>query len=644
MLVPMKNKKDFLETIRRRIINNLFNDSDLLELNAEGYINELFIDNKNITLLMYYVKTNNKDKVKQLLAAPYFVKTDIVSKEAGYNALALAVVQACSVPDYDQTIVDELLKVNPDIQLLQKNKEGIIPLHIALQYGNLPMVKKLLQHNAQEQIDITDEKGDKNTFVFAARSKNIEVMAWIISEHPFILKQISKDGFSALHVACAVGNLQLINFLLNHGAMNQLFARNAMGFTPLFEACFNKKTDIVQELLKYNTFEQLSVFDISGNNIFHIMCYRKLNDVLPIILKYAKENNLDLTLVLDKKNNIGLTPMQMAIRDGNLFFIERLLKYGVDVDKIDAEGRSALNSAIFLKQHDVIELLLKNGANPNVTIVARDRCYSSLWMALREPDIESARLLQAFGAKPTSMEIEFIVNQYGNKENIYKKIRRIFPELPEIKKEIKLEPKPAPSVEEKENNPESYLHAAPKAQSVRQYLQSEGFSVEQIKQMQTKAPITKSWELEKNKPVAQKPISFLGGALHSNDEKVIEIENAHGPSFYCYLDNETLSKQGFDVKDFNKSRLKLAPDSVKKLDKDQGEYWESIVLPHKNKPALMQYTHELKVGPKARVLLIQEGALFIGAKFLPEGLHNNAHKEALRESTQNNVLTLKCSM
>lgn len=641
----MKSKKDFLEMTRRRIVNDLFNDSDLLALHTEEYLNELFIDNKNLTLLMHYVKTNNKDKVKQLLGEPYFVKTDIASKDGGYNALALAVTQACITPDYDKTIVDELLKVNPGIQLLQKSKEGVIPLHIALKYKNLPMVKKLLQHNAHEQINLTDESGDKNTFVFAARSGSIEVMAWLISEYPFILEQISKDRFSALHVLCAVGNLQLINFLLNNGAMNQLFSRNAMGFTPLFEACFNKKNEIVQALLKYNTLQQLSVFDISGNNIFHVMCYRKLNDVLPIVLKYAKENNLDLALVLNKKNNIGLTPMQMAIRDDNLFFIERLLKHGVDVDEVDAEGRSPLNSAIFLKRHDVIELLLKNGANPNVTIVSRDRCYSSLWMALREPDMESVRLLQAFGAKPTPMEIEFIVNQYGNKENIYKKIRRIFPELPEIKKEIKLEPAPAPSVEEKENSPNnSSMYLAPKGQSVRQYLQSEGYSVEQIKQMQTKAPITKSWELEKNKPAVQKPISFLGGALHSNDEKVIEIENAHGPSFYCYLDHEALSKQGFNVKDFNKSRLKLAPDNVKKLDKDQGEYWESIVLPHQNKPILMQYTHELKVGPKARVLLMQEGALFIGARFLPEGLHNNAHKEALRESTRGNVLTLKCNM
>ena len=60
-----------------------------------------------------------------------------------------------------------------------------------------------------------------------------------------------RGGDSVLWLACCLGNDVIIDYLLQHGAIEALNSQ-AGGCSPLYEACSWGHTAVVQTLLKYN--------------------------------------------------------------------------------------------------------------------------------------------------------------------------------------------------------------------------------------------------------------------------------------------------------------------------------------------------------------------------------------------------------
>jgi ankyrin repeat protein len=54
------------------------------------------------------------------------------------------------------------------------------------------------------------------------------------------------DGRTALHIACGIGNLEVVQFLLKHGAC--VHAKDIRGETPLMDAILAKSLPIVNLL------------------------------------------------------------------------------------------------------------------------------------------------------------------------------------------------------------------------------------------------------------------------------------------------------------------------------------------------------------------------------------------------------------
>lgn len=77
-------------------------------------------------------------------------------------------------------------------------------------------------------------------------------------------------------------------------------------------------------------------------------------------------------------NDQGTTPLMMAVYAGNLSIIKKLIDKGADVNAQDKSGMTALVLAVIMKvpvstveakpNAQIVELLLKSGANPNITV------------------------------------------------------------------------------------------------------------------------------------------------------------------------------------------------------------------------------------------------------------------------------------
>ena len=93
------------------------------------------------------------------------------------------------------------------------------------------------------------------------------------------------NGFTALHIACINGNIDIVNSLLKCNSSVNLCDIN--GFTPLHVACINGHTDVVHILLDNNC-------DINSNNnifIYNVACQKGYQDIGNFI-----KHNVDINL------------------------------------------------------------------------------------------------------------------------------------------------------------------------------------------------------------------------------------------------------------------------------------------------------------------------------------------------------------
>jgi ankyrin repeat protein len=81
---------------------------------------------------------------------------------------------------------------------------------------------------------------------------------------------------------------------------------------------------------------------------------------------------------------------------GDIKIMQELLAAGVDKDVRDALGATALHEAMLQPNIQVVDLLLKNGFDPNA--IATRNGYTPLHFAVAANNIAAARLLLRYGA------------------------------------------------------------------------------------------------------------------------------------------------------------------------------------------------------------------------------------------------------
>jgi len=173
----------------------------------------------------------------------------------------------------------------------------------------------------------------------------------------------------ALHWACAVGSLEMVELLLAAGAdptatttrSNQsvrhlakdpgvlrclmqlslpLECRNDAGETPLLCACCGGKRECVKALLAAGA--NIHDTDNQGWGVLHCSVLRKRTvEVMQLLLDHGKAIGRPLNVNAPDMN--GMTPLMLAARGGCSGSVKALLAAGADVAAVDGEGRTALH-------------------------------------------------------------------------------------------------------------------------------------------------------------------------------------------------------------------------------------------------------------------------------------------------------------
>ncbi|KAM5470200.1 hypothetical protein MauCBS54593_004085 [Microsporum audouinii] len=280
------------------------------------------------------------------------------------------------------------------------------PLHYAAFHGQALFVEFLLDNGvnpiarcvenntAMMNIAITVEppyslvnpEFKKRTMAFSAGHRRVIEM---LLDHGSDLSMQNHHGITVLHLASANGYVELVKYLISLGA--DTTSRDTQGLTPLYHAISNCQVEVVKVLLAAGA--SLTTKNNEGACAIHIAAEAgypsiellqllTMEDVDPLAIDYnrrtalhyaAEGGSMDTLQLLLKKTGAKLTPppkkplaLNGAVEKHDPDMVRYLLEAGADISCVRGNYMiSALHIAIAEGAEDLVELLLKYGADPN---------------------------------------------------------------------------------------------------------------------------------------------------------------------------------------------------------------------------------------------------------------------------------------
>uniref|UniRef100_A0A1I8G2Q1 ANK_REP_REGION domain-containing protein n=1 Tax=Macrostomum lignano TaxID=282301 RepID=A0A1I8G2Q1_9PLAT len=321
--------------------------------------------------------------------------------------------------------------------------KGRTPAHFACYYGSLEILKLLHEHSAE--LDKADLDG-VTPILLAAAKQNEEFLSFLCSQG-CNLSRTDHLMKTALHFAVSDNNESVIDFLISKGldpnALDEsgtspvllcvklnrtstlsLLSSKGLNVTEMFDnnswsvahyACQQGNVSLLKEYLK----GQLSISSrtADGENCLTIACLNGQEEVLKFLLEqrpninYKNARGQNSLHIAAQKSHLSLIPLlleagiRVSEKDNEGNNVLHILsskeffcyKAGVSADEVNKDGRSALHFACACGSRKVINLLLKNGAAPNLT---DSNGETPIFTAIRHRKIGAVQLLLRKGANP----------------------------------------------------------------------------------------------------------------------------------------------------------------------------------------------------------------------------------------------------
>jgi ankyrin repeat protein len=217
--------------------------------------------------------------------------------------------------------------------------------------GLPPLYTAALFRN-QRAVDFLLENGavvDIFACAYLGRSTNAERL---LGRDPDLARATTRDGMTALHFAARAGYIDVVEVLLRHHC--DVNALDRRGQSALMEAChggpwkLEPADEIVQLLLDHNAQVDLLQASAMGRT-----------DLMASIL------DRDASLI-DLPDAEGKTALFRAAHNNRLAAVQLLVERGADVNRADAVGTAALHRTSGQCSDELIRCLIDHGANAHL--------------------------------------------------------------------------------------------------------------------------------------------------------------------------------------------------------------------------------------------------------------------------------------
>ncbi|KAJ5080476.1 ankyrin repeat family protein [Anaeramoeba ignava] len=323
--------------------------------------------NKEIEKLKTLFETSN-EKTKQFINQYWHGKTSLMyavrstSKFVDLKLFYLKVEKKNSLhwAAYKDSVdvAKILIEKNPDLlKVLDKN--GNKPIHLAALSNSTEVGKLILD---KETIMEANKSGFFPIHIAASRG-NLQFLKMLLIYGESINQQ-TVSGKTSLLLACENEFQNVVSFLINIGA--DIHLSDNQGKSP-FSICEKGCSPGITKLLMIKRElppddQKKDYYDENGLTILHNAIISKNIQKINDILKDQEQctNLINLPTLKDSE-----TPLILASRISNLIVVRKLIESGASINFKSESGNSALHEAMQQENIEIASFLLYSGANPN---------------------------------------------------------------------------------------------------------------------------------------------------------------------------------------------------------------------------------------------------------------------------------------
>jgi ankyrin repeat protein len=294
----------------------------------------------------------------------------------------------------DKSIVEMLLSKGADPN--PKSDDEQTPTTIAVHNGSGEIVKLL--YAKHKEINIYN----------AASMSDIESLEKLVDKED-VINKINTQGRTALHSAVIAGQVQAVEWLLEHGAdancvddANETAISISLGIAQNF--CLSSEPN---DVARFNTFRQILTLLI-GHGATPDFSYGIPREIVLSHPQQVAELMVDAGPNLNEpySDDKATTLLHRASWWGEKKVVEDLLDIGADINAVDSAGGTPLHAAtqscstgfsdVFTGPHiEILEVLIQHGANVDA---ANNQNYTPLHGVAAYGDVNSVKLLLRNGA------------------------------------------------------------------------------------------------------------------------------------------------------------------------------------------------------------------------------------------------------
>ncbi|XP_077349985.1 uncharacterized protein LOC143998115 [Lithobates pipiens] len=248
------------------------------------------------------------------------------------------------------SIIQTLLRASHKEARLVQDKDGCIPLLVAVEGGNLGICKELLSSHTDAQLKAKSKKCGDSALHACCRKRDVEV-ARLLVECGAPVDGRNDEGQTPLHIAAWEGDEAMVKFL--HQCKANPNITDKLERSALHIAAERGNTAIVDNLTdKFNSNVMARTKD--GDTLMHIASQCGHPETALSFLKKG--------VLLHMPNKSGAVCLHAAARRGHTAVVKALLQKGAHVDARTKEDYTALHIATEACKPHVVQTLLGFGA------------------------------------------------------------------------------------------------------------------------------------------------------------------------------------------------------------------------------------------------------------------------------------------